>query len=318
MKKKIGFVGMGKLGLPVATCLGQKFSVIGYDVDPSRMSKWAYKHTEQGDWNGSSFDVLLNSTDLTFAHPSQMKDCGVIFLAVQTPHRPELEGATVLESPPENFDYSYLVQAVKDVVPYLHPEQVLVIISTCLPGTVRKHIFPLTQGKCKVIYSPLFIAMGTVVRDYTRPEFVLLGHDDKEALAVIKDLYQRFFGDAQPPMVAMSIESAELAKVAYNTAISNKVVLSSYMMELCHKVPGCDVNEVTQALKLSTDRILSPRYMDGGLPDSGPCHPRDAIAMSWLAKEIGLSYDPCGAVTKARELQTEWLADLIEEHANAN
>src|SRR5262249_23174207 len=95
---------------------------------------------------------------------------------------------------------------------------------------------------------------------------------------------------------------------------SMKVCFANVLMEISHKMPGCDVDEISNALALATDRLLSPKYLRGGMGDGGGCHPRDNIALSWLARELDLSYDWFENVMLCREKQTEWLADLIEEH----
>jgi UDPglucose 6-dehydrogenase len=86
------------------------------------------------------------------------------------------------------------------------------------------------------------------------------------------------------------------------------------MMELSHKL-GADVDALTGALALARDRIVSPRYLNGGMADGGPCHPRDNIALSWLSREVGLAHDIFSDIMEAREHQTEWLADLVQERA---
>jgi UDPglucose 6-dehydrogenase len=85
-------------------------------------------------------------------------------------------------------------------------------------------------------------------------------------------------------------------------------------MEISHKVEGCNVDEVSGALELATDRLLSPAYLSGGMGDGGGCHPRDNIALSWLARELGLSYDFFESIMLLRERQTDWLVDLVVEH----
>jgi UDPglucose 6-dehydrogenase len=81
------------------------------------------------------------------------------------------------------------------------------------------------------------------------------------------------------------------------------------MMELCEKT-GADVDDLVDALSLADRRILSTAYLRGGMGDGGGCHPRDNIALSWLAREVGLSYDLFSALMECRERQTEWLANL--------
>jgi UDPglucose 6-dehydrogenase len=93
-----------------------------------------------------------------------------------------------------------------------------------------------------------------------------------------------------------------------------KITFANTWMEICHKIPGTDVDAVTNALALATTRVISPRYLNGGMGDGGGCHPRDNIALSWLARELDLSYDFFEGLMLARERQTEWLAELMESY----
>ena len=104
--------------------------------------------------------------------------------------------------------------------------------------------------------------------------------------------------------LAARAENAEAIKVAYNTYISMKIAYANTWMEICHKIPGTDVDQVTGALELATTRIMSPKYLTGGMGDGGGCHPRDNIALSWLARELDLSYDFFEHLMIARERQT--------------
>ena len=87
-------------------------------------------------------------------------------------------------------------------------------------------------------------------------------------------------------------------------------------MELCHKLPNTNVDDVTNALKLANRRLISGYYMDGGMGDGGGCHPRDNIAMSYLSEKYNLSHNWFEHIMKQRENQTEWLCELIKEHKN--
>lgn len=91
-----------------------------------------------------------------------------------------------------------------------------------------------------------------------------------------------------------------------------KTVLANIYGEIAHKM-GANVDDIYKALSLATDRIISPKYLKAGMGDGGGCHPRDNIALSFLAKRIGLSYDIFESLMIAREKQTEWLANLIIE-----
>lgn len=188
----------------------------------------------------------------------------------------------------------------------------LVVISTALPGTMRRVVVPeISDGWVTLLYSPHFIAMGTTIRDYRQPEFVLIGADNPNDATQLTDLYAKVHS---APVHVMSMESAELAKVAYNTVISTKIVFANTLMEICDRT-GADVDAVTGALKAATDRVVSPAYMDAGMGDGGACHPRDLIAMSWLAEQHGLSTDIFTYLVEAREAQTKWLAGKVIHEA---
>jgi UDPglucose 6-dehydrogenase len=93
-----------------------------------------------------------------------------------------------------------------------------------------------------------------------------------------------------------------------------KIVFANTLMEICHKSPGANVDDVTGALKKAHRRLLGPQYLDGGMGDGGGCHPRDNIAMSWLAKGLPLSHDIFEDLLMARDHQTDWLVDLMCAH----
>jgi UDPglucose 6-dehydrogenase len=313
---RVGMVGLGKLGMPVALAIALKgHDVLGYDVDPAKMQKEHFPHREVGPDGEPSIEPLLRKSNLRFGPLAEVvRHAEIIFVAVQTPHDARYEGVTRLPEERKDFDYGYLVEAMRNLSAAIREhgrDKVVVIISTVLPGTVRREILPLINEHVKLCYNPFFIAMGTTIHDFLSPEFVLFGVRDKEALAKAKEFYASLH---DRPVYETSIANAELIKVAYNTYISMKIGFANTLMEICHKTPGCQVDAVTGALALATERLLSPRYLRGGMGDGGGCHPRDNIALSWLAQQLDLSYDWFEGVMRCREKQTEWLAALIEEH----
>ena len=312
---KVGVVGLGKLGMPVALAMSLKgHDVMGYDIDPQKMQIDSFPHQERGPDGEPSIEPLLRQSNLKFGSLREVvRHSEITFVAVQTPHDPRYEGVTRLPEERVDFDYRYLQTAVHDLADAIREngeDKIVVIISTVLPGTMRRNILPLINDKVKLCYNPFFIAMGSTIEDFLNPEFVLFGLRDEGASSKAKEFYRTLH---DKPFYETSIENAELAKVAYNTYISMKVCFANTLMEICHKTAGCEVDEVTNALALGTDRLLSPRYMRGGMGDGGGCHPRDNIALSWLARELKLSYDWFESVMICREKQTEWLADLIED-----
>lgn len=298
---KIGIIGLGKLGLPVAIAIAAKgHDVVGYDIDDAAAGR---SLTEQdpagGDFNKwreqvSGFRVVRSTAEV-------MNHAELVFVAVQTPSDSRFDGSTRLPIDRQDFDYRFLREAVASLP---NPRAVPVaIISTVLPGAIRRDIIPCCHNM-PIVYNPFFIAMGTVVPDFYSPEFVLVGVHDPIAAEVLQRFYSTI---TDAPIHTTTIENAELIKVAYNTFIGMKIVFANTIMELCQHIENTDCDDISKALCLATDRLLSSSYMRGGMGDGGACHPRDQIALSWAARKYGLSFDVFDSIMQAREKQAEFL-----------
>ena len=311
---KIGFMGLGKLGLPCALAVeAAGHEVMGYDpgagvVDIMSTRKLPY--VEEG------AQALLDNTKIRLVGVGDLvEQCDLIFVAVQTPHHPRYEGVSRLPAKRVDFDYKFLEAAVDQLgfAAELEKKDIkVIVISTVLPGTVDRLIRPIIQkrgDRIKLCYNPFFIAMGTTIYDFTHPEFVLFGVDDPETATLAETFYKTIH---DRPFYKTGIKEAEMIKVSYNTFISTKLAFVNTLMEVCHKT-GTDVDAVTTALKMANERLISPRYMTAGMGDGGGCHPRDNIALSWLARELEMGFDFFEAIMLSRERQTDWFADLVEE-----
>lgn len=313
---RIAMIGCGKLGLPVSLAWATKHDVVGYDPLPHakqilEAKKYPYIEAQVDELLQSTTLRMVDTVELAVEHGS------IVFIAVQTPHLPNYEGITRMPERREDFNYSTLRAAVRSVATaaeHLQKFVTIVVISTVLPGTCKRDVEPLLNKYTGFVYAPMFIAQSTVVPDAMKPEFVLLGVDRSDSRSI--DRVREFFLSMQPAekLRFMRVESAEATKCAYNSYLNLKLQNTNMWMEICHKT-GADVDEVTSALAMATDRVISSKYMSGGMGDGGACHCRDLIALSWLAKDIDLSYDIFSAMVEAREKQTEWLADLARAEA---
>jgi UDPglucose 6-dehydrogenase len=310
---KIAMIGLGKLGLPVLLTIESKgHEVMGCEISTEvRKNILAryYPNHEPG------VQELLKESKLWLGTISEAVEfADIIFVAVQTPHEPQYEGTTPLPETRADFDYSFLKEAVShvaDAAERQRKDTVLVIISTVLPGTIRREVMPLLNKYIELAYNPSFIAMGETVRNFRRPEFNLIGTESVALDLLLRKFYHTIHHE---PVIVMGIEEAELTKVAYNTFVTSKIVFANTLMEVCEGI-GADVDMVTDALGHATDRVVSPKYLRGGMGDGGGCHPRDNIALSWLARKLSLSHDLFGSLMEARERQTRWLADIVKEEA---
>ena len=296
---RIGFVGLGKLGMPCAEAMAKKgFNVAGYDITRKTSSVVEIKE---------SIEEVCRDRD-------------IIFIATPTPHREGYDGSKPTSHlPVMDFDYESLKKVVKKCNKHMGITQTLVVISTVLPGTIRREIHPLVTNT-KLLYNPYLIAMGTVANDMLNPEMIMIG--SKNGLKgtnckIRSELLESFYNtvcDNHPRIEFGTYEEIESMKIFYNTFISNKVALVNMIQDVAQKLGNIDVDKVTGALAKSTMRIVSPRYMKAGMGDGGACHPRDNIALRWLAKELDLGYDIFETIMTAREKQAENMAIAILEH----
>ena len=295
---KIGFIGIGKLGKDAAEVMAEKHDVIGFDINQITPENFKTVNTIE----------------------EVVKDREMIFIAVPTPHHPDYDGrypTSHLKS--KDFDYSIVKSVLTEVNKFTTKEQLVVLISTVLPGTIRREFIPLCDN-FRFIYNPYLIAMGTVKWDMANPEMVIIGTEDGSLTGDAKmllDFYKTFIKEGTRYEVG-TWDEAEAIKIFYNTFISTKVSLVNMIQDVSEKIGNMNVDVVTGALEKSTYRILGPAYMKAGMGDGGGCHPRDNIALRHMAQELNLGYDIFDTIMAAREKQAENMAVKLVKLADEN
>jgi UDPglucose 6-dehydrogenase len=293
--KKVGFIGVGKLGMACAEVMSEHYDVTGYDIYPKTSDKIKISGHLRGAVEG--------------------KD--IVFIAVQTPHDPKYDGSqpiTHLEN--VDFNYDIVEQVLEEVNVWAHPEQLVVLISTVLPGTVRGRLRDKIRH-ARFIYNPYLIAMGSVEWDMVNPEMVIIGTEDGDVTTDAKELidFYKPLMQNEPRYEVGTWDEAECIKVFYNTFISAKIGLVNMIQDVAIKQGNINVDVVTDALAKSSMRIMGPKYMTAGLGDAGPCHPRDNIALRFLAEKLDLGYDLFDAIMHAREKQAKLMAEAVCQQA---
>jgi UDPglucose 6-dehydrogenase len=219
--------------------------------------------------------------------------------------------------------YHLLEQALQQVFADCQEEtqpKIVVVVSTVLPGTTRELLrYQDVPPNVRLLYNPSFCAMGTTVHDFLVPEFVLIGLLDQseaswDAVRVLTALYDAVLV-SETAMVyhTVSVESAELSKVIYNTYISAKLAIIGVVSQLCHRTPNANVDAVAEVLRSAHRRVAGAGYFHAGVGDGGACHPRDNIAMSWLAKNCQLRHDLFREIMLSREAHARFLIDILQE-----
>ncbi len=252
-----------------------------------------------------------------------VKVCGIeelidnsdwIFIAVPTPHAEGYDGSVPSSHmEPKDFGHDAVIDAINNVNRYAKTQKKVVLISTVLPGTTRRKFIPLLDKKHLFLYNPYLIAMGSVKWDMANPEMVIIGTEDGSLTGVageLIDLYKTIMQN-DPRYEVGTWDECEAIKIFYNTFISAKVGLVNMIQDFALKIGNINVDVVTNALARSTMRIMGPKYMTAGLGDAGACHPRDNIALRWLAQEYQIGYDLFDTIMHAREVQAFNLAQFL-------
>lgn len=281
-------IGVGKLGQDCAeVMLDAGNDVVGYDVEPRR-PKFEMKDT---------IEDAVKGRDL-------------IFIAAPTPHNPIYGGETPTSHlPNKDFDYTIVTNILQEVNKHVNKSQLVVLISTVLPGTVRSLLEPCITN-ARFIYNPYLIAMGTIKWDMVNPEMVIIGTEDGSITGDASELidFYNVFMQNNPRYEVGTWDEAEAIKIFYNTFISTKIALVNMVQDVAETNGNMNVDVVTTALAKSTHRIMGPAYMKAALGDAGACHPRDNIALRYLADRLDLGYDLFDSIMTAREVQAKRMA----------
>ena len=286
--KKIGFVGIGKLGLDCAEVMAEKHEVRGYDIYPRTSNTVKV----------CDIDELVNQSEW-------------IFIAVPTPHAEGYDGSVPSSHMvPRDFGHDAVVDAITQINRYATSSKKVVLISTVLPGTTRSKFVPLLDKKHQFLYNPYLIAMGSVKWDMANPEMVIIGTQDGELTGIAGELIELYktMMNNDPRYEIGTWDECEAIKIFYNTYISAKVGIVNMIQDFAMKIGNINVDVVTNALARSTMRLQGPKYMTAGMGDAGACHPRDNIALRWLAEHYDVGYDLFDTIMHAREIQARNLA----------
>jgi UDPglucose 6-dehydrogenase len=288
---KIGFIGLGKLGLDAAEVFAEHYEVRGYDIYPR-----------------SSDTVKVCDIQETV----QASDW--IFVTVPTPHAEGYDGSVPSSHlEPRDFGHEAVIDAITKINHYATSPKKVVLISTVLPGTTRHYFVPKLNNQHQFLYNPYLIAMGSVKWDMVNPEMIMIGTELGNSTDLAQELVELYkpMMKNDPRYEIGTWDECEAIKIFYNTFISAKVGLANMIQDFAMKIGNINVDVVTNALARSTMRIMGPKYMTAGMGDAGACHPRDNIALRWLAEEYDIGYDLFDTIMRAREVQARNLAEFL-------
>jgi UDPglucose 6-dehydrogenase len=290
MTTRYSIVGLGKLGASMAAAIASRgFNVVGVDinrqaVDALNAGRAPVQETGLDELIAANRERLRG----TMSHRDAIADSDVTFVIVPTPS--DESGAFSLQY--AAWAFGEIGAALKEKAGY----HLVVLTSTVLPGSTRHGLLPILEERSGkrcgadfgLCYSPEFIALGSVIRDFLNPDFTLAGEFDERSGRMLEEAYAGIMPN-HPPCQRMSLENAELTKISVNTYVTMKITFANMLADLCERIPGGDVDVVSKALGL--DARIGRKYLTGALGFGGPCFPRDNVALSYMARALGTRAD---------------------------
>jgi len=306
----IAVVGTGYVGVVTAACFAEfGVSVIAVDKDVSKiellqngsvpffepgLEEMVRRNTKEG--------RLSFTTDLKTAVEQSL----VILIAVGTPSG---DGGAV--------DLSFVREVALSIARHMNGYKVIVTKSTVPMGTgamIRRLIEDNQVRKTpfSVASNPEFLREGAAIEDFMRPNRVVIGTEDPEAAAILKDLYNPLYL-IETPFVITSVVSAEMIKYASNAFLATKISFINEMANLCEAV-GSDVHEVARGMGL--DNRISRKFLHPGPGFGGSCFPKDTRAVLKMASEAGVPMRVVQSVIEANEHQARRMVGKIARAVN--
>jgi len=282
--KIVSFIGLGKLGLPLAGLLAERNKVLCIDKNEfvlSELSDGRLPFYEFGLKNllEKVSENMIGYTD-SYATAINETDAAIILVNTQL----------------GNCGYSpdFVKSAISDLAINLKKSNkeyyTIILSSTVLPGTIFGELIPLVEkisGRkygegFGFSYVPDFVKLGSVIHDFRNPEFFVIGANNEKDYEITKDIFSEIHKN-NCKKFRLTLEETEVAKVALNAYIVNKIAFANFLGMMCDEMGNVDIHNITDVIGL--DRRISPYFFKSGTPYGGTCFPRDASAFIKFAKD---------------------------------
>jgi len=301
----IAVIGTGYVGLVAGTCFAESGNeVVCVDINKAKIAslkEGAIPFYEPGLRELVQRNVEEQRLTFTMDLKSAVRQSNVIFIAVGTPQG--ADGSPKIDQ---------VLNTAKSIAKAMNGSRIVVNKSTVPVGTaeqVAAIIKAETSHPVAVLSNPEFLKEGAAVDDFMKPDRVVLGGNDPEALEILKELYEPFVRTGNPILV-MDSRSAEMSKYGSNAMLATKISFINEVSGLCEKM-GADINQVRRVLGL--DQRIGPHFIFPGVGYGGSCFPKDLRAMVSMGEQ-GLDMPLLRAVEQVNERQKRLLAEKVRRH----
>ena len=313
-RRRVAVVGCGKLGLPLVAVLANAgHEVIGFDSNDSLIKSLTRGKVP---WFEASLNSLLelNSKRIRFTSEPKETFKEIDFALVIVPSPSDSSG--VFES---RFVEDAIISIAQEYSGLGKKRVRIVIISTLMPGSTDEiHKKLVSQysdfdANFELIYSPEFIALGSVVHDMTHPDLVLIGARVEESANEYAELVTSYI-KSTPHFAILTPKEAEIAKIAVNSYVTTKISFANFISELCEATGGASASKVL--MSIGSDNRIGRSYLKPGAPFGGPCFPRDNIALERFASSVGISASLAISTHEVNQRQSSRIVSFIEESSD--
>jgi len=308
----IAVVGAGYVGLVTGACFAEfGVNVICVDIDPDKIERLGRGESpiyEPGLDQLVKKNLQAGRLSFTTDIAAAIRQSLVIFIAVGTP--PQTDGSA---------DLSFVEGVARSVAEHMDSYKVVATKSTVPVGTGKRLTALIREQQNRqidfsVVSNPEFLREGAAIGDFMRPDRVVIGGSDSQAIAIMRDLYRPLYL-IETPFVITSLEGAELIKYAANAFLATKISFINEIANLCERV-GCDVHDVARAIGM--DRRIGGKFLHAGPGFGGSCFPKDTAALSVIGRQFSSPVRIVDTVIEVNQRQRQSMIPKIEKLAGGD
>ncbi len=301
--KIISVIGTGYVGLVTGTCLADMGNTVTcIDIDTAKIAR--LQRGELPIYEPGLKDLLERNIEaarirFTTDYAEGLRDAEIVFIAVNTP--------TTADG---SADMNYVRQAATSIAEHLDHDTVIVNKSTMPVGSgdlvteiIGEHLAH-KQVHFAVVSNPEFLAQGTAVNDFIKPDRVVLGSLDREAAGRVAELYLPL----RAPIMMTDLYTAEMIKYASNAFLATKISFINEMARICERM-GADIKEV--AAGMGYDHRIGKYHLEAGVGFGGSCFGKDVTALAHMAGQSGLHPQMLNAVLEINHDQRMLIVDKV-------
>ncbi len=314
-QKTVSVIGLGRLGIPICLVFASfGYKVIAFDIDEKKIHLLNQGKIDLYEVGVDHFlKQYKGNLVFTTNFKEAIKNSNITFIVVPTPSLKDgsFSVGCILD----------VCQEIGKIIKQKKNRHLIVITSTVSPTSIEKRIIPYLEkitmkrvgidfGLC---YSPEFIALGSVIKNLTYPDFIIIGESDKKSGEMLSCIRKSICFN-NPPVVRTNFINAELIKIAFNCYSTTKISFANMIARICEKNPGADTDTITSTLGLTS--IIGNRCFTGAIGYGGPCLPRDNLAFNHFIKSLSLSINLPSIIDKLNKTQAIFLKNTIYKHVN--